>query len=100
MKPILILITILAFFLFSCGNNNQSGKADSSNTNKTEMGKGKALEIDFATLATKKDVVCGMSMSNVPIIDTTHVNGKVYPFCAKMCKETFLKDVDKYAINK
>ncbi len=57
------------------------------------------LNIDKAQLATMKDVVCGMSMKNVPITDTVQVKGKVYPFCAKACKKAFNKDRAKYSLN-
>ena len=83
----------LCFFIISCGGNATKQNTEGMNT--AEVG----IEVDAAQLATMKDVVCGMSMANVVITDTAVHNSKVYPFCAKVCKETFKKNVDKYVVN-
>jgi YHS domain-containing protein/TusA-related sulfurtransferase len=42
-----------------------------------------------------KDVVCGMDVSKERSIKAEY-EGKVYYFCAKHCKERFLKEPEKY----
>jgi len=84
--------------MISCGGNATKQEGTTKNTegmNTAEVG----VEVDASKLATMKDVVCGMSMANVAITDTAVHNGKVYPFCAKACKEMFQKDKAKYVIN-
>ncbi|MGB1206418.1 MAG: hypothetical protein ACPG5B_12265 [Chitinophagales bacterium] len=88
-----ILGLTLCFFIVSCGGNAEKQNTKGMNTAKV------GVEVDAANLATMKDVVCGMSMANVAITDTAAHNGKIYPFCAKACKETFKKEVDKYVVN-
>jgi YHS domain-containing protein len=41
--------------------------------------------------AVKKDLTCGMPTS-AGVSDTVTYKGKLYGFCAKECKEDFLKD--------
>jgi YHS domain-containing protein len=43
----------------------------------------------------KKDFVCGMPIS-AGVTDTITYKGKLYGFCAKECKEEFLKDPKQY----
>ena len=86
-----VLISLLSL-LVACGGSSTAPSHDMTPT-------ATPLEVDAAQLATIKDVVCGMSMKNVPISDTAQVRGKVYPFCAKECKAIFKKDVAKYAVN-
>lgn len=43
-------------------------------------------------LSDKKDHSCGMTLQEGQIADTTTYNGKVYGFCAAVCKEDFLND--------
>lgn len=98
MKQFLSLFAALSF-LVACGGadtakNNSMGGAGMP-PDDTQAG----IEVDASKLVTVKDLVCGMSMKNVPITDTAVVNGMVYPFCAKVCKEKFLKNKDKYVVN-
>ncbi|MBL0145249.1 MAG: YHS domain-containing protein [Chitinophagaceae bacterium] len=43
----------------------------------------------------KKDLVCQMPVT-AGVSDTAHYKGKVYGFCAKECKDEFLKDPQQY----
>ncbi len=43
----------------------------------------------------KKDFACGMPVT-AGIEDTCHYKGKVYGFCAKECKDEFLKKPESY----
>ncbi|MBL7701615.1 MAG: YHS domain-containing protein [Ferruginibacter sp.] len=61
---------------------------------------------DTAKAALKKlafdaetDLVCGMPV-RAGIEDTLHYKGKLYGFCAKECKEEFLKDPAQYITKK
>jgi len=86
------LLVSFVCLIVACGGNSSTTSHDMTPT-------ATPLEVDAAQLATIKDVVCGMSMKNVPISDTSLVRGKIYPFCAKECKAMFKKDVAKYAVN-
>jgi len=46
-------------------------------------------------LSANSDLVCGMPVK-AGVEDTAHYKGKVYGFCAKECKEEFLKDPKQY----
>lgn len=86
------LLASLICLMVACGGNSSAPSHDMTPT-------ANPIEVDATQLATIKDVVCGMSMKNVPIADTALVRGKIYPFCAKECKAMFKKDVAKYAVN-
>jgi len=47
----------------------------------------------------KKDLVCGMPVT-AGIEDTLHYKGKLYGFCAKQCKEEFIKSPETYLAGK
>lgn len=47
----------------------------------------------------KTDLVCGMPV-RAGVEDTLHYKGKLYGFCAKECKEEFLKDPQQYLTSK
>lgn len=49
-------------------------------------------KLDFAV---KKDLSCGMPTS-AGVADTLTYKGKLYGFCAKECKEDFLKDPEAH----
>lgn len=92
MKNIILLFTLISLTI-ACGNS--SPKISNMETNK----EAKPIEVDASQLATKKDVVCGMSMTNVAITDTVLHNGKIYPFCASACKKAFVENREQYAVN-
>lgn len=43
-----------------------------------------------------KDPVCGMMVEEQKAAATSSYKGQTYYFCAKMCKESFDKDAEKY----
>ena len=43
-----------------------------------------------------KDPVCGMNVDESKAAATSSYNGQTYYFCARMCKESFDKDPEKY----
>lgn len=47
-----------------------------------------------------KDFYCGMDITKYSPSDTLHYKGKVYGFCAKVCKDEFKKEPEKYLAKK
>jgi YHS domain-containing protein len=45
---------------------------------------------------TAKDPVCGMTVKKASAAATSEYNDKIYYFCSPGCKESFLKDPEKY----
>lgn len=43
-----------------------------------------------------KDPVCNMTVDEQKAAATSTYKGQTYYFCARMCKETFDKDPEKY----
>ncbi|HKA33364.1 MAG TPA: YHS domain-containing protein [Candidatus Binatia bacterium] len=43
-----------------------------------------------------KDPVCGMNVDESKAAATSSCKGQTYYFCARVCKEAFDKDPDKY----
>ena len=82
--------------------------ACSQNSNEKAVSKAKAAEAQVTKpvndykgikFASEKDLSCGMPLS-AGVEDTVHYNGKIYGFCSIECKETFLKDPQKYLAKK
>lgn len=107
MKSILYLATIC---LLSCNNNaaqkNNEQKQAVKNTTDVTLPTAEspqksvaATEISAAILNYPKDPVCGMPMKH-DIADTTLYKNKVYGFCAKECKEEFIKNPESFLTQK
>ncbi len=47
-----------------------------------------------------KDLVCNMQVDEQKAAATSAYKGQTYYFCAKMCKESFDKDPEKYLKDK
>lgn len=45
---------------------------------------------------TYKDPVCGMEISRLTAPASYKYNGKIYYFCAEMCRDQFESEPDKY----
>jgi YHS domain-containing protein len=45
-----------------------------------------------------KDPVCGMNVEESKAAVTSTYKGRTYYFCAKVCKESFDKDPEKYLL--
>jgi YHS domain-containing protein len=83
-----------SFFITACGSNNNSQNNTAANTDTTAvMSTDTATEItyDLALIDNKKDPTCGMP-TTAGVSDTAHYDGKVLGFCAKECKDEFLKN--------
>lgn len=48
----------------------------------------------------KIDFFCKMDITRYGVSDTTQYKGKLYGFCAKMCKDEFLKNPEMYLAEK
>lgn len=90
MKKIFLASTILIAFA-ACQNatteNNKPASKDSSNMQSTHT---EGIDISKLNFASKIDTTCGMPIT-AGVQDTVTVDGKLYGFCAKECKESFLK---------
>ncbi len=92
-------VSILALFAMAC--NNPTQKSDSATTHEHGTTVMNAKSSDSTPVYTaemldsKKDLVCGMPVS-AGVSDTVHYKGKVYGFCAKECKDDFLKAPEQY----
>ncbi len=90
---------ILGFFLLlavSCNQPEHSRKEVMPMPVKTDSVKPELKDLAFGS---KTDLVCGMPLK-AGVEDTLHYKGNLYGFCAKECKEDFLKDPEKYIAGK
>jgi YHS domain-containing protein len=93
-----ILLISLLFTACSHNSNNEKAitKAKEAEQKEQMAPKNKYPGVEFAV---NKDLSCGMPLS-AGVEDTAHYDGKVYGFCSAECKETFLKDPQKYLAKK
>lgn len=100
MKPfsLVMVFAVSLIVAASCNNPDSSDhlKTDSSKVRQTTA----AMKMDTTKFAlsmvdNKKDFVCRMPLT-AGIGDTVHYKRKVYGFCSKGCKESFLQDPESY----
>jgi YHS domain-containing protein len=95
MKKVFAIAFITSTLLFTACASNKTNQNDSVNNNETSttMSTDTTSEVsyDLALIDNKKDPTCGMPTS-AGVTDTAHYDGKVLGFCAKECKEEFLKN--------
>lgn len=91
-------IAAACLLLHSCGNSNKktAAAADTAQHQHHTMTL-PPPEKKFAGVifANEKDYICGMPV-RAGVDDTAHYKNKVYGFCAKECKEEFLKNPKQY----
>lgn len=74
-----------------------TGEVGKPVTPKVEVSEAKAREeSEEVTMATVKDVVCGMEIDPKDAAAKEVYQGKTYYFCAKMCAEKFKANPEKY----
>jgi YHS domain-containing protein len=56
----------------------------------------KTIEIPVTSLAIKTDPVCGMTLKQGEVADTSNYQGKIYGFCGTGCKDEFVKNPGQY----
>lgn len=96
-----IAVFSAAFIIASCGGS--ANKKTETGTGKTEtmqeeMKKPSGapkINIKKEDLASQQDPVCGMPAFKF-LKDTAVVNGKIYGFCGKGCKDEFAKNTKQY----
>ena len=101
------IILISFIFLLSCNSyetKTEQAKSDTINMHSVtpdaaDMKTPVLPEISASVLNYSKDPVCGMPMKH-DIADTTLYKNKVYGFCAKECKEEFIKNPESFLTQK
>jgi len=96
MKKLLLISLLFTACSHSSNNEKAITKAKAAEQKEQAAPKNRYTGVDFAV---NKDLSCGMPLS-AGVEDTAHYNGKVYGFCSTECKETFLKDPEKYLAKK
>ena len=105
MKNIIVLFFV---FFISCNNHEvkhtEQTMKDTTNNPvdvKADAAMNTAVNsaISASVLNYSKDPVCGMPMKH-DIADTTLYKNKVYGFCAKECKEEFIKNPESFLTQK
>ena len=56
--------------------------------------------LDTLKYATNLDLYCKMDNTKYGVSDTAYYKGQLYGFCAKMCKDEFKKNPEKYLTKK
>ena len=80
---------VAGIILASCSNLKSEPKAAAPTPKKT-------MQIDIASLTTKVDPVCGMTLKQGEVGDTLTYQGKLYGFCGSGCKDDFVKTPAQY----
>ena len=90
----IVLISFLINGLVSCHNTNQTPLKNYHSTKDSMRGNSnpRLKDLKFDNL---KDPACGMPLT-AGVEDTVHFKGKLYGFCSKECKDTFLKAPNAY----
>lgn len=91
MKKLTGGLLLLAFF--SC--NQPAHKKEAPKQGTIMVKDTVADDLRQLAFAAKKDLVCGMPVS-AGVHDTVTYKGKLYGFCAKECKDEFIKDPNQY----
>ena len=84
MRNLLSIIGI-SILLGACTFTSKTKEETSSHESNSNI-------ISASILSDNKDHICGMTLQDGNIADTTTYNGKIYGFCATGCKEEFLKN--------
>jgi YHS domain-containing protein len=83
-------------FLFAFGMLLNSCNSHDGKTGSAPVPTPEKIQVKIAELATNKDLVCDMELSQDGLADTAVVDGKIYGFCNVGCKQEFLQDKAKY----
>jgi YHS domain-containing protein len=90
MKYLTIILFATIFSTFSCKQKQVTHNAlqDAQAATQTTTIENFYKDLKFAV---NKDLVCGMPLS-AEIGDTAYYKNKLYGFCSKECKDSFLKN--------
>ena len=92
-KKCMLVGTIVSFV--SCSGFSQKEQTAPILTISSRQFVNDTTDLKKLVYAVKKDLVCGMPIKS-GVADTAHYRGKLYGFCAKECKEAFVKDPGQY----
>ena len=94
-----MLVFALVLLAIACNNSVRNDAGEKTHDHDSAAMLSKPTDslpvFTAAMLDSKKDLVCGMPVS-AGVSDTAHYKGKVYGFCAKECKDDFLKNPGQY----
>ncbi len=91
MKKYIAVFSLLALSI-ACGTNEpKEAQTDSTHAMQHDS-TAAAVTPDYSqlTFASKIDTICGMPIK-AGVLDTAMVDGNIYGFCAKECKDEFVK---------
>ena len=91
----MIAAMLFAQTLIACADNKQKTEEAVSVEKKDTMQVTTEVSYKDVVFDSKKDLVCGMPVT-AGVSDTAHYEGKVYGFCAKECKDEFVKSPKQY----
>ena len=102
----LIACTLISATVVSCGSNTQKtetapepAKAADMPMPKHDSTAAPKADLTAVKLDSDKDPVCGMPVKGYTE-DTISYKGKVYGFCAKECKDDFVKNPESFVAKK
>ncbi|MBL7786403.1 MAG: YHS domain-containing protein [Chitinophagales bacterium] len=102
-KVLFILSTVVLLAMNSCQSNSKSG------ANIQPVGEAKEMPAESETstiavpaekLAMLKDPICDMDIKADALADTASYQGKLYGFCSKSCKASFVENPEKHLSHK
>lgn len=99
------MMLIAGFALGACNHAAEKGSPETAQpaTDSTQVHQhpAAAAEPDLSAVAldADKDFVCGMPVKG-HTADTAHYKGKVYGFCARECKDEFVKNPESFLAQK
>ena len=89
-----ISVSFIAFLLLisACNQKEKETKTEEKKMANSDSSNIPAEKKKFEGIvfASKRDTTCGMPLT-AGLEDTLMVNGKIYGFCAKECKDEFIK---------
>lgn len=95
MKKLFFTANILMVLALASCNSKTEQKAETAPAPEP-----KKMEIKLSDLSINKDFVCGMSLEEGGVADTTSYDGKLYGFCSPECKTEFAKNPSSYLAQK
>ncbi|HEY0297747.1 MAG TPA: YHS domain-containing protein [Arachidicoccus sp.] len=100
MKVFNLMTTIAMTLVVTVSCNNQGNRTMTTKVQQSSVSmKSDTAQFTLSMVDNKKDFVCRMPLT-AGIGDTVHYKGKVYGFCSKGCKESFLQDPKGYLAEK
>lgn len=94
----LISLTLLMLTI-SCNQKNDKKGLDVTEEKPAAIEAKPEAALKTLTFASKKDLVCEMPIT-AGVSDTITYKGKLYGFCAKECKDEFIKNPNEYLTSK